>query len=314
MFFLFSDTIGGMPEDQQTISPARARAKWNHNLRGIEIIQLGSTYPGMECHCIEDYLNIFTSGHTYVRNSTNDRWIDTTQKKHTHFADTDEDGGDMHTINIANAAVWVIKDFDPMRQDQWSYNTLGGAAYDNFGGCRIETNTVGGNFYQFGAGGNPCTYESPIKFFMRYESMTDHSARSSFRGGVNCEEVWEISNIRRMFGLEWCDDVGQDKTYNLFSSDGSERNSIVTSLTANGDPNDMIHNLRLEFLTGSLIKMVYDGSNVLATKTNAVPRTLYTNAVNTLMFGLKTNENANKGYYFRAVRLVGKYATNYTPW
>lgn len=310
---LFSDTIGGMPEDQQTISPARARAKWNHNLRGVEIVQLGSTYPGMEVHCTEDYLSLFTAGHTYIRSPDNARWIDTTQKKHLHYEDTDEDGGEIHKINIANAGVWCLKDYDPVRGGDFMYSTLGGEGTNSSGSFVLSTNAVGGNYYQLINGGNPISFENEIKFFMRYELITDHSSRMSFRGGVNCEQVWEISSIRRMFGVEWCDDGGQDRTYMVFSSDGSERNAIVTSLTANNQA-DVIHAIRLEFFPQSLIKMVYDGSNVMATKGNSVPRTLSTSSTDILKFGIKTNESVDKQYRLRSVRLVGKLAQNYSPW
>lgn len=310
---LFSDTIGGMPEDQQTISPARARAKWNHNLRGIEIIQLGSTYPGMEVHCIETYLTLYIAGHTYVRSADNSKWLDTTQKKHVHFADTDEDGGSYQNIEIANASTWIRKNYDPVRAGDFFINTLGGEAENTAGSMVMHTNEIGGNFYQMINGGNQVSFEDEMRFFMRFELVTDNSRLSSFRCGVNCEEVWQISSIRRMFGVEWCDDVNQDKTYLLYSSDGSERNAVVTSLSAN-NVNDTIHAIQLQFFPASLIKMIYDGSNVLATKGDAVPRTLCSTAVDTLKFGLKTNDNNDKQYRLRSVRLIGKSAQNYAPW
>ena len=310
---LFSDTIGGMPEDQQTISPSRAKAKWNHNLRGIEIIQLGSTYPGMEVHCIEDYLTIYKAGHTYIRSADNSKWIDTTQKKHVHFYDTDEDGGELHHIEIANAGTWIRKNYDPVRSGDFYAETLGGEGINNYGSMIMSTNEIGGNYYQLKNGGNQISFEDEMRFFMRFELITKNSKYSSFRCGVNCEDVWEISSIRRMYGVEWCDDVNQDKTYICYSSDGSERNGVVTSLSAN-NASDIVHAIQLQYFPAQLIKMIYDGSNVLVTKGDSIPRTLSTNAVDTLKFGLKTNENADKQYRLRSVRLVGKAALDYNPW
>jgi len=310
---IYSETVGGLPEDQQTISPARATAKWIHNLRGVEIIQLGSTYPGMEVHCIEDYLTIHISGHTYVRNATNDNWLDTTQKKHLHFQDSDQDGGELHGIETANATEWVRKDYDPCRASQWYVSTLGGEVANSTASLVMTTNNVGGNYLQLINGGNRVLFEKAMKLLYRFELITDHSKKTSFRGGVNCEEVWETSNIRRMFGNEFCDDVGQDKFYLIFSSDGSERNAVVTSLSAN-NVNDEVHALQLSFIPSGLIRMIYDGSNVLATKADAVPRTLATTRVDTLKFGLKTNEDQTKQYRLSCVRLVGKMAMNYQPW
>lgn len=301
---LFSDTIGGIPQDLQTISPARAMAKWNHNLKGVEIIQLANTYPGMEVHCIESYLDIFVAGHNYNRSSDNGRWIDTTQKIHRHDTETDEGGGSYNKIMSANAANWVVKDFDPVRGGQWDISTQGGEGENSTGSFVMKTNNVAGNYYQITAGGNRVSYEDQINMFMKYELVTAHSARTSFRGGVGCEEVWEISSIRRMFGVEFCDDAGQDRTYMLFSSDGSERNSVVTAQTANNQ-NNVVHALQFQFYPTALIKLILDGNAIIATKTDAIPRTLATGATDTLRFGIRTVENADKQYRLRSVRMVG---------
>lgn len=309
---LFSDTIGGLPEDQQTISPARARAKWNHNLRGIEIIQLGSTFGGMEVHCIEDYLDIFVSGHTYIRTADNSRWIDTTQKKHRHFDDTDEDGGSYNKIMYANAPVWAVFNFDPMRVGQWYENSLNGQFLNSQGSAILRTNAVGGNFMQIVNGGSRVSYEDEQMFLMKYELITANSRRTSFRGGVNVEEVWENPSIRRLYGLQWCDDNGLDRTYQLYSSDGSENNAVLTSLSANND-NNVVRGIRLDFVPKTVIKMIFEGGAVISTKTNNIPRTLATNSADTLKFGIKTNENVDKLYRLRTVRLVGKVSST-APW
>lgn len=301
---LFSDTIGGMPQDLQTISPARAIAKWNHNLRGIEIIQLAQTYAGMEVHCIESYMDIFIAGHNYNRSPDNSRWLDTTQKIHRHDEETDEAGGSYNKIMSANAGKWVIKDFDPVRGADWAVNSQGGEGANDYGSFRLLTNAVAGNYYQIVNGGNRVSFEHEMDMMMKYELVTANSKKTSFRGGVGCEEVWEISAIRRMFGIEFCDDAGQDRTYMLFSADGSERNAVVTAQTANNQ-NNVVRALSFKFLPTSLIKLTLDGNAIIATKTDNIPRTLATGATDVLRFGIRTVENINKEYRLRSVRLVG---------
>jgi hypothetical protein len=309
---LFSDTVGGLPEDQQTISPARARAKWNHNLRGIEIIQLGATFGGMEVHCIEDYLDIFISGHTYIRTADNSKWIDTTQKKHKHLEDTDEDGGTFNNILYFNAPEFAFYNFDPVRHGQWFINALNGETSNSTGSCVMKTNAVGGNYIQFINGGSRVSFEHSQMFLLKYELMTPQSRKISFRGGVNVEEVWENPSIRRMYGLQWCDDAGVDRTYQLYSADGSENNAVTTSLSANNDAN-IVRAIRLDFVPRTIIKMVFEGGAVIASKTDNIPKTLSTSPADTLKFGLKTNENQDKQYRLRTVRFIGKISPN-APW
>lgn len=301
---LYSDTVGGLPEDQQTISPARSRAKWNHNLRGIQIVQIGSTFSGMEVHCIEDYLDMFVAGHTYVRSPDNNRWIDTTQKKHLHLEDTDQDGGKYTKIRKANAPHFVSMNYEPVRIGQWFTNTQGGEGLNNSGSAVLKTNNVGGNFYNIINGGHRIAFDEDIFFAYKYELITTNSRRISFRGGVNVEQVWENPTIRRCFGNQWCDDAGTDRTYQLYSSDGSENNGITTSLSANHD-NDIVRAIRLDLVAKTVLKMIFEGDAVIASRANNIPRTLATSATDNIKFGLKTNENVDKQYRLRAIRLEG---------
>lgn len=317
MSYLFSDTIGGIPTDQMSISPARGMAKWNHNLRGVEIIQLGNTYPGMEVHCIETYLDIFFAGHTYVRAPLNDRWIDTTQKIHKHAAESDEDGGLYRNVLQANFGEYCYQDFDPMRISQWARyweGETGGDSYNYEDGVELDTLNVAGNWTALYNGGNRVSFEHDMMWSMKYLLTTadGHSDHTSFRGGVNCEEVWETSNIRRMFGLEWCDDNGEDRTYMFFSSDGSERNAIVTSKSANNDA-QTFRSFRIHLVSGVVLKLTWEGTDVIATKGSNVPRSLATSAVHKLKFGLKTVENSPKLYQIRSCRFLGKFS-DLTPW
>lgn len=301
---LYSDTIGGLPQDLQTISPARALSKWNHNLRGIEIIQMANTFPGMEVHCIESYLDIFVAGHNYNRSPDNSRWIDTTQKIHRHDSETDEAGGSHNNILLANSSNWVVKDYDPVRGGDWYISAQGGEGVNETASHVLKTNGVAGNYYNIVNGGNRVSFEKNINLHMKYELITANSKRMSFRGGVGCEEVWEISSIRRMFGVEWCDDAGQDRTYMLFSADGSERNAVVTAQTAN-NTSDIVRALTFNFVPTSLIKLTLDGNAIIATKTDNVPRTLATGSTDVLKFGIRTTENVDKRYRLRSIRLVG---------
>lgn len=310
MSFLFSDTIGGIATDQTSISPSRAQARWNTNLRGVEIIQLGNTFPGQEVHCIETYLDIFFAGHTYVRSPLNDRWLDTTQKIHKHSAENDEEGGLFRNVLQANFGEYCYNDFDPMRTTDWArYSTLAtGNEFSNFqDGVRIDTLGTAGNFSQMINGGNRVSFEHDIMWGFKYELVTPTSVKTSFRGGVNCEDVWETSNIRRMFGLEFCDDAGQARTYQLFSADGSERNAVITSKSANND-NNTIRAFRTDMISGVVIKLTWEGIDIIATKGNNIPRTLATSPINKLKFGLKTTESVAKQYQIRACRFVGKFS------
>jgi hypothetical protein len=207
--------LGPKWQDNEDYSPARMDAKTILRDTGTNIVAMASTRQ-LGAVCPTDTSAGLVKDVLYI--SQYDGFLSRTAfipvfRKHTHSADTDEEGGRCMDMLMANTAECFEINMFHMNLADWKIDTVGtggGFIYDESttsGRIKVSTGGVSGNCKTGSIGGGTISFADMISWQAKME--VSHNTSLLVRVGVNVDRVDETQNTtRRQCGIEACDGHG----------------------------------------------------------------------------------------------------------
>ena len=231
---------------------------------------------------------------------------------HTHNTATDEAGGSMYDIDVANIGSRVAIDrmtkggyFVAYREGPATLDAtrLDNAVVTNAVATRLQTLTTSNNLTQLVDGGISLSFASKIEWRIKMEVSS--SAAILWRCGVNMEGVDVASNAtENKFGIEGCSTA--DTNFHIVCCNGSARTDTNTSVAMTG-----MRGHAMYYQPGTNV-VWKDSTGNIQTLTSNVPSSGSIASDRMLRYGIKTTTTANKLMYITRDALFGK--TTDTLW
>lgn len=228
--------------------------------------------------------------------------------KHTHSADTDEEGGTCMNMLLANTATCFDISMFHLNVADWKVDTVGAGGVFAYvegttsGRLQISTGAVTGNCKTGSLGGGRITFGSMLSWQAKLEYS--HNTTLLTRAGVNVDRVDETQNTtRRQAGIEGCD--------------GHGLNLVI--INANGNS----ASLHVQATTSPLVNAPTGPKNYKLINTPSNECRLYSNGVSTgvsttnvafdsdsdglrlVRIGMKTTSAGDRWVYLSVMKLLG---------
>jgi hypothetical protein len=230
--------LGPQWEDNEDYSPARMDAKTILRDTGTVCVavassrQLGGVCPtDTSGGLIKDVLYVCEYDGSFERVQFKPVF-----GKHSHGADTAEEGGKLIGIYHANTADVVQVDMFHLNVADWKVNTVGTgtsfayAELTTSGVIAAITGATSGNCVTGSLGGGTITFGSKVMWQSKLEVDTSTNNLLA-RAGINVDRVDEAQNTaRRQIGIEACD--GHGTNWVIINANGSSASLHVQATTA----------------------------------------------------------------------------------
>lgn len=232
----------GLPfQEGEPASQARRNATMVMSGKGAEIavIPASQQIPLFRCLTTESGL---LGDEIYFR-TADGLSLKNIRRKHTHSADTDEEGGLFHNVMIHNPRVVVfgqtpfnnIYDFNVDKQDTASLLYVPEA---NYGRALLLTSTwdlvnVRGNYINASVAGQQIGFTE--KMLAMIQIYMNYNANQVARVGFGMENAHNTIDITKKVGMEMCGGTGTN--WQAVTADGVTRSTSATSMNAAPIPN-----------------------------------------------------------------------------
>lgn len=259
---------GGLWTANDNFSPARMNRKTVFQGTASEINALSPTYPGMVIFCTQAVAGSpFIAGGIYVRNPANTAWFAATITTHDHSTTTAGSGGSFLDILDANADNMQWLNYTSINSNSGIQNTTnsGSILNDSVNACvRLSTGTTSSSLSDFYFNsGWPVLWPSDLPAKLLARIRLDANTQLTFRMGMFAEAANASSSTSKKFGVECCDSAGTERTFDVFSADGTTRSATATSIAAtSASPRSVA------VVKDNTIRCYVDGTLVLTKSTN----------------------------------------------
>lgn len=298
-----SNLYGAIPAEFP-LSPPMLNARVNYVGTGAEINALSPTYAGMEAHCTADYLGIFRKNHVYIRDADNQKWISITGFKHLHDDDTEESGGLLSDIMVANGYQAYIFSCPNPTMGAFVLGTAGlGKVQEYWEGLALELSSTQGDAAIAVVRGVPLSCSRDFTWLMRMS--VDSGSYMSIKAGVGMEDVASNDDILNKVGIEACDVSGTARTFAFTTANGSARDMIGTSIPVSVANTYVGYTCYLD--AGNVARFVYEGAHTIPalSKTTNLPSSGATQNDNVWTVGYKNNNNSAKSLFIGGAFIYG---------
>lgn len=298
--------LGPQWEDDEDYSPARMDAKTVLRDTGTAIVAVATSRQiGLACPTdtsaglIKDVLYVAEYDGSFERVQFKPVF-----SKHTHSADTAEEGGTLMDVYQANTANVIQLDMFHINISDWKVDTVGTGTlffYSELttsGVLRIETGAVSGNCKTGSLGGGRVTFTKKISWQTKIEVNAGTSLLA--RAGINVDRVDEAQNTaRRQLGIEACD--GHGANWVTINANG---NSASLHVQATTQPITTRSSYKLVELPSNELRLYINGvSNSVSTANVAFDSD--SDGFRLTRVGIKATSGANRMIWLFVLKLLG---------
>ena len=298
--------LGPQWEDDEDYSPARMDAKTILRDTGTAIVAVASTRQlGAVCPTntsgglIKDVLYVCNYDGGFDRVA-----FVPVHGKHTHSADTAEQGGTLMDIYQANTANVIQIDMFHINVADWKVDTVGTGgvfAYDELttsGVLRVETGATTGNCKTGSIGGGRLTFTKKISWQAKIEINANTALLTRF--GINVDRVDEAQNTaRRQMGIEACD--GHGVNWVIINANGNSASLHVQATTA---PITTRYSYKLVAIPSNEVRLYTNGTSNAFSTTN-VAFDSDTDGFRLTRAGIKATSNTNRMIWLFVMKILG---------
>jgi hypothetical protein len=272
----------------QGIGAANLNARTIQTRTGTQIAAMGAPAAMTRILCVSSGSG-FVAGVVYTRNDTNTAWIASSGLLNEVFR---LQGKDLYYVNEVHPRI-----------ELWSKSQVGGtlANDDSNGGWSYVTSTALDNRVTMSKKSG-ARFDFGRSATMNFKINISTSVRILFRAGVGMDAANVFTNTRRMFGIEI--DNNTDVAKNIFvrSSNGTTGSAEDTGVSTFTGADKLV---RLEFLSGTSIKL-YIGGTLVYTKTTNIPSSNDTSSNEAVIFVFQTRNTTSKTMIMMYCTIMGK--------
>ena len=243
----------------------------------------------------------FLKNDVIYRDADNLAWRFLTMEKHTHFGDSNNQGGNFNDILMANlgAISWDMVKFPRITDFQTTEvsGTAASATFDaTYQAVQFYSGTAANGLANGKRGGNPFSYTKKSKFI---EKMRHVGPTTSFfsRSGIDMESVNTTNNNNRKYGKESCE--ATNGNWFIVSSDGTSR---TQSDSTRAIQNDVEAQVIMTNNPGSSIDFQYEGNAINSKTTNLPNASTTTNQP--FSAGVKSTNTTSKKYVIHGMAFI----------
>lgn len=261
----------------------------------------GETPAGGKIYVIMSDGGGFLKNDVIYRDADNLAWRFLTMEKHTHFGDSNKEGGNFNDILLANLGgiSWDMVKFPKITDFQQTelVGTAPSAAFDlTYGAVQFYTGTAAGGLANGKRYGHPFSYTKKSRFIEKMRHVGPTTAFFS-RSGIDMESVNITNNNNRKYGKESCE--ATNGNWFIVSSDGTSRTQSDSTTPIQ---NDIEAQVMMTNNPGSSIDFQYN-SNAINSKTTNLPN-LGNTTNQVFSAGVKMTDAVSKKYVIHAMAFI----------
>jgi len=300
----------GLPfQEGDQSSNARRNATMVMSGRGSEIASIPSSQqiPLFRCITTESGL---VMDEIYFRSADN-LSVRNIRRKHTHSADTDEEGGLFHNILIDNPRIIVygqgpsnnIEDFDITKLGDATLNYTPDATYGRIITLSSLWDLVNltGNYVNASIVGQNIGFSE--KMLAMVTIYMDHNANQVARVGFGMEMAHNTIDVTRKVGMEMCGGTGTN--WQAVTADGITRSTSATSMNVAPIPNGY-KTYRMFFNPNSVSYKLTNSDGVTKLMTSTIPSGGQIDHPRLFRLGLNTTNSTEKHMWIRKLMFIAK--------
>lgn len=243
----------------------------------------------------------FLKNDVIYRDADNLAWRYLTMEKHTHFGDSNKEGGNFNDVLMANlgAVSWDIAKFPRITDFQTTEvsGTAASATFDpTYGGVQFYSGTAANGLANGKRSGNIFSYTKKSRYVVKMRHVGPTTSFFS-RDGIDMESVNTTNNNNKKYGKESCE--ATNGNWFIVSSEGTTRTQTDSQRAIE---NDVEAQVIVTNNPGSSIDMQY-GGNAITSKTTNLPNTgSTTNQIYSA--GIKSTNTTSKKYVIHGMAFI----------